>query len=251
MASNGRLGPEAFFEGRGRNDPPPEEEMEIADMNDEEDDDEVVDIVQHVGNHMSYLQQALKSAVKHNDVNDYFGEKPMKWVTRAEAFMTKDPNMIQEQIDFYENKVISNISPGRRQRAAARARFWHDVAFFPRDEHMHELIRTTGERYDSEVRRLSIELDAMYRSNYSGDQLHELELEFQTASRSLEQWSHANAYQALINVKIELHNFQRACQEFYDARGGPRNDDKMKECAANVLAWKMKARQLAIAEGSQ
>lgn len=242
---------ESFFGRRRRRQPiPAEDEEEIADMNDidGEEEGEQHNPTQHMPDYMTLMQKAITSAAKYNDPREYFGVKPMKWVTRAEASISREYDAIGQELAYYANKARTHPEVDRRRRAVVKGNLWRGLAILAREQDMQDLIDTTDQRYEMEKHRLSEELHAMYQQRVSRELLQSVQEEYQSVCSMLEQWYNATAYQASINVQLELHKFQRAWHDLNGEDVTPLNDDKMREYAANAIAWKIKARQLANSE---
>lgn len=216
------------------------DESESYDTASEVIEEECDNPTQYMPDWMYLLQKAVNSAAKYNDEPLYFGNKPIKWVTRAEASISRNQDAIDQQVTYYAKKARSCINAERKNRAVIKGNLWRGLNFLASDQNMRYLIESTGQRYEIAKQELSYQLDELSRQDHSSEKCRKVEEEYEFICCMVGEWPNASESQAAVNVQLELSKFQRAWQAHYDSQLGRIENEQMMEHAANAIAWKIR-----------
>lgn len=206
------------------------------------------------------VKKAVMSAEKDKKYPLYdsetIGPSASKWLTRVEACIRKDHDMIQAIQQYYLAKANKAKSHAARARAIAKAEMWIASLELEEDkiESMATDIDTVGERYAQMAIKYWQEYAKAQRENKREDVLQAIDEKYQEAIAMKEFWENGtDLYTARCYAQKELRNANEAWVRYVREAQHPDIalqwgelpvGEEAWDALAKALAWNIRVREL-------
>lgn len=223
-----------------------------------EEDDEVYGSMTNPSKPLDLVKKAVTSGQKEEGVPSKLDEEgdlylnAVKWLTRAEGSIMKDPDLLAYIKQYYDVKEDKAGNASDRGRARHKGNKWYNLmntSSVRFEDPLKHLVETTGERYKAEAESLWEEFRRQQQQRASQEILESLDAQRQRLVALKKSWYKVtDPLKAMAIAKMELRMFKGAWESEVNNESGERNyvvAHLMRVHAANAVAWNMKARQLA------
>lgn len=201
--------------------------------------------------YLALVKKTVRSTIKDPRMplmgeGNVVGPKAIKWLDRAEASLTKDPELVKWNKEHYEYKESQSKNVKEAQGRKEKKDFWTAFSGSEKDEEMANYLMDAGSRYRQKVDQYAAEFSHLKEKESTAEELKAAQKYYYDALDREKLWNETcNAYKAFMFVKTELKMFRKAWKlEVKDGERG-RFLEEMREHALNAIAWNIRARLLA------
>lgn len=198
--------------------------------------------------YLGLVNKAIESAHKVNprSSNDlYIKDGAVKWLTRAQASMTRDLNLLHENQYRYATKMAdARLPPQLRDRAREKMEEWTNIVAAPMRPELGHLINHVGASYRRDVKDLEGELAEQRQLAASQLEIIRTTRLLKHAKEAVRLWNSnldsRTAFQ-MMNKELELYVEEAQNPSGLEAAMVRAN---MTDLAIKAIAWLRRAREL-------